>query len=183
MSSRVLCLALVLSATLPADAGCAATPTIDSAYVAAPLVFRARVMQITPVALDGPSPTWGIRPQGYGTDADPMDHVRLQVLEVFKGDPGKEITVLGGDPLFGKGGEFLVFIAPNEPNAKTSQLIVNACSRTGASTNPRVAADLVWLRANLAAPPAASMSSSGLRFAPKKEPLEFAGDIVPPLPN
>lgn len=170
MSTRALCLAvLLLVASLPAHAGCAAAPTINPAYDAAPLVFRARVLQIKPVALDGPSPTWGMRPQGYGygTDADPMDHLRLQVLEVFKGNPGTEITVLGGDPQFGKGGEFLVFTTPN---TKTSDLVANSCSRTGTTTNPRVAADLAWLRAHLAVPPAASLSGSSLRFDLKKSP-------------
>jgi len=173
MSTRDLCLAvLLLVASLPAHAGCAAAPTINSAYDAAPLVFRARVLQIKPAALDGPSPTWGMRPQGYGygTDADPMDHLRLQVLEVFKGNPGTEITVLGGDPQFGKGGEFLVFIMPKEDNPKTSELIVNACSRTGLVTNPRAAADLAWLRARVTAPAAASVSGPSLRFDLKKSP-------------
>jgi hypothetical protein len=96
-----------------------------------------------------------------------MDHLRLQVLEVFKGNPGTEITVLGGDPQFGKGGEFLVFTTPN---TKTSDLVANSCSRTGTTTNPRVAADLAWLRAHLAVPPAASLSGSSLRFDLKKSP-------------
>ena len=104
MSTRVLSLALVLSATLPAHAGCLATPTIDVVYNSAPLAFRARVLQITPVPPPPPPPGLG----SSGTDALPMDlHLRLQVLESSKGDPGTEITVLGGDPLFGKGGEFL----------------------------------------------------------------------------
>jgi hypothetical protein len=82
-----------------------------------------------------------------------MDHLRLQVLEVFKGDPGTEITVLGGDPLFGKGGEFLVFVSPYQ-----QQLVVNACSRTGLVASPRAVADLAWLRARLAAPSASAPS-------------------------
>ena len=160
MSTRVLCLALVFASTLPIYAGCAATPTINSAYDSAPLVFRALVLQITPVALDQPSPTWGIRPRGYGTDAEPMDHLRLQVLEVFKGDPGTEITVLGGDPLFGKGGEFLVFTTPN---TKTSDLVAYSCSRTGLVTSPRTVADLAWLRARLAALPTSAPSPKTLK--------------------
>jgi len=150
MSTRVLSLALVLSATLPAHAGCLATPTIDVVYNSAPLVFRARVLQITPVPSPPPPPP-GLG--SSGTDAPPMDHLRLQVLEVFKGDPGTEITVLGGDPLFGKGGEFLVFVSPYQ-----QQLVVNACSRTGLVASPRAVADLAWLRVRLAAPSASAPS-------------------------
>jgi hypothetical protein len=89
-----------------------------------------------------------------------MDHLRLQVLEVFKGDPGTEITVLGGDPLFGKGGEFLVFTTPN---TKTSDLVAYSCSRTGLVTSPRTVADLAWLRARLAALPTSAPSPKTLK--------------------
>jgi len=156
MPTRVLCLVLVLATTLPIHAGCLATPTINSAYDSAPLIFRARVMQIIPVPPPPPPPPGWNR----GTDADPMDHLRLQVLEVFKGDPGSEITVLGGDPLFGRGGEFLVFTTPN---TKTSDLVANSCSRSGLVTSPRVAADLAWLRARLAATPTSAPSPKTLQ--------------------
>lgn len=147
---------LLLLALLPAHAGYGAIPTVCSAYESTPLIFRARVLQITPV----PPPSQATEvtyPDGtkttlyVGYPGGPMDHVRLQVLEVFKGNPGSEITVLGSNQLFSKDGDFLVYAEPNVQD----ELVANIRARTGPISSPYVAADLAWLRAYPTAPPTA----------------------------
>ena len=153
---------LFLLAPLPAHAGCLAMPTVCAAYGSTPLIFRGRVLKV--ITPDLPSPEWGVRaPAGSsgsvrgGSNIEPMDRFRFQVLEVFKGDPGPEITVLGSDPMFGKGGEFLIFALPNP---QTGEFVASSCSRTGPVTSPRAPADLAWLRAYPSAPPTAIISGS-----------------------
>jgi hypothetical protein len=152
MPMRLLCLVMILMSALTAHAGCAATPTVNSAYTSTPLIFRGRVLKVFP---DRPSPEWGVPARssaygGVGSDVEPLFHIRLQVLEVFKGDPGSEITVLGTERLFGKGGEFLVYAVVG-PGTNPS-IIAAGCSRNGEITAPDSVADLAWLRAHRAAP-------------------------------
>jgi hypothetical protein len=146
-------LLLFLLAPLPAHAGCMAMPTVCAAYSSTPLIFRGRVVQITPVPPPPPPPP----NSGRGYDGGPYDHVRLQVLEAFKGDPGPEITILGSDPMFGKGGEFLIFALPNP---QTGEFVANTCLPTSPVTGPRTPADLAWLRAYPSAQPTAIISGS-----------------------
>jgi len=94
---RIALLLLLLAARLPAHAGCLAMPTVCAAYGSTPLIFRGRVVQIAPVPPPPPPPPPPGVIIGRGYDGGPYDHVRLQVLEVFKGDPGPEITILGSD--------------------------------------------------------------------------------------
>jgi len=158
MKTRALSLVLWLAAPIAGHAAGLARPiaTVCSAYQSTPLIFRARVLQITP---DLPSPEWGVTVNGggySGSSEGPMVRVRLQVLEVFKGDPGPEITILGSDQLFGKGGEFLVYA---EPTAQ-KEVAAPVLARTGSVTNPGLAADLAWLRAYPTAPPTARIFGS-----------------------
>jgi hypothetical protein len=149
-----LALLLLLLAPLSAQAGGIAGtgPTVCAAYESSPLIFRARVLQ-----------TWPIPLPPYTGTSYPMANVRLQVLEVFKGDPGSEITVVGTVEMFGRGGEFLVYAEP--PVSAPSPLISAAPvsqirARTGPVTAPYAAADLAWLRAYPTAPPTANIFGS-----------------------
>ena len=148
---------LLVRAPLAAQAGVfGLLPTVCAAYESTPLIFRARVLQ-----------TWP-SPQlpNTGMSGGPMDNVSLQVLEVFKGDPGAEITVYGSAEMFGKGGEFLVYaeppVSPQPYTAPVSQnrLIPSIRARTGPVSSAEPAADLAWLRAYPTAPPTASIFGS-----------------------
>jgi hypothetical protein len=137
-------------------------PTVCSAYDSTPLIFRGRVLQITPIPPEPPTEVTlpdGTKSEIYGlSPVGPMDQVRFQVLEVFKGDPGPEITLAGIDQIFGKGGEFLVYA---QRNPKTGEFGASAfCARTGSLTDAQPAADLAWLRAYPTAPPTAAIFGS-----------------------
>ena len=156
---------LLLLAPLPAHAGTAGPiPTVCTAYESTPLIFRARVLQFNgalPFTADLPSPEWGVRaypiyPGRSGSSAGPIDYVRLQAIEVFKGDPGSEVTIIGRDQLFSKGGEFLVYA---EPTAQ-KQVVTPILTRTGPLSYSQTADDLVWLRAYPTAPPTVSIFGS-----------------------
>jgi hypothetical protein len=161
MPSRALSLVLLLLAPLTAHAGCGEPLTVCFAYGYNQLIFRGRVLKR--IAPNLPAPAWGVRApagssgSGGGSNIEPMDQFRFQVLEVFKGDTGPEITILGSDQMFDKGGEFLVFALPNPT---TNEFVANACSLTGPVTSPRAPADLAWLRAYPSAPPDAVISGA-----------------------
>jgi len=113
--------------------------------------FLHRPTMFLPIHPGQPSPTLGVG--GYGPV---ILSARLQVLEVFKGDPGPEITVVNSDGLFRKGNEFLIYAATRSQNP----LAVNTLARTNVVTEPYAVADLVWLRAYPTAPPTASIFGS-----------------------
>ena len=128
--------------------------TVCSAYQSTPLIFRARVLSATPI----PRQPYGGSSGGpiLGSSGGQIDRVRLQVLEVFKGNPGVEITVFGSDRMFGNGGGFLVYAEPNTQN----KLVANMLERTGPLEYPQSADDLAWLRAYPTSPPTASIFGS-----------------------
>ena len=151
---------LLLLAPFSARAGTSGPlPTVCAAYDSTPLIFRARVLSATPI----PSPP------NSGSSGGPIDRVRLQVLEVFKGDPGVEITVFGSDRMFGNGGGFLVYAEPNAQN----ELVANLLERTGPLEYPQTADDLAWLRAYPTAPPTASVFGSAS--------MGYAATDIPPV--
>jgi hypothetical protein len=157
MFSKVLCLALVFASVPPAHSGCAATPSIDGAYGSTPLVFRARVIDVTPAA---PRPAWSVldysRPGtspygGIGNNFGTIDRVHFQILEVFKGKPSPDITLLGTGGLFAKGVEYLVFaIEPENP----AWVAADSCLRTKPVLDPQAVTDLTWLRTHRTVGPA-----------------------------
>jgi hypothetical protein len=109
---RVSSLFLLLAA-LSVRGMCPPTPSVCAEYDSASVIFRGRVLQATPVPLA--PPTEVTNPDGSKTMIQALspegqwDQVRMQVLEVFKGNPGSEITVFGFDQTFHDGGEFLVY--------------------------------------------------------------------------
>jgi len=146
---------LLLLAPISARAGTAGPlPTVCAAYETTPLIFRARTL---PGTIQGPF--FGGGPAS----------ARLRILEVFKGDPGPEITVVNSDGLFREGSEFLVFATPSAQNP----LIVNTLARTNVVTAPYAVADLAWLRAYPTSPPTASIFGSAT--------MGPGGTDVPPI--
>jgi hypothetical protein len=148
---------LLLVTPLCAYGRCGQTLTVCSEYDSTPIIFRGRVIEVIP---DPPAPPTEVtNPDGSKTLIYPLsgtgqwDQVRFKVLEVFKGNPGSEITVSGADQIFHDGGEFLVY-ATTYGNMGYSAPF---CSRTGSVANPYIAADLDWLRAYPTAPPTASI--------------------------
>jgi hypothetical protein len=146
---------LLLLAPLFARAGgiAGSGPTVCTAYESSPLIFRARVLQTRSVPY----------PPIRGGTSYPKAYAHLQVLEVFKGDPGPEITVLGYRYMFSNGGEVLVYadppVSPPSPLVD-SEPVSQILARTGSLADPGPAADLVWLRAYPSAPPTAIISGS-----------------------
>src|SRR5277367_4644105 len=97
---------LLLLASLSAHGMCPSTPSVCAAYDSTPLIFRGLVLEAVPVPPEPPIEV--THPDGSKTmlqslSPDPADHVRMRVLEVFKGSPGPEITVVGSDQIFHNG--------------------------------------------------------------------------------
>lgn len=97
-------------------------PTVCSAFDSSSIAFRGRVLAVIP----HPSPITPITYPNGSTSAVvtvpmavPMtENFRFEVLEVFKGNPGHEITVSGGKGEFRPGQEYIVFASLN-PTTQT----------------------------------------------------------------
>jgi protocatechuate 3,4-dioxygenase beta subunit len=126
--------------------------TICSSFDKHSIVFRGRVLEVIPQPSPGTPVTY---PDGSKDTlhAVPMtEDFRFEVLEVFKGNPGSEITVRGGNGEFRQGQEFIVFASSN-PTAQAIETSV--CSGNRGLGNPGWDSDLAWLRAYPTAPPTA----------------------------
>jgi hypothetical protein len=150
---------LLLLAALSAHGMCPSTQSVCAAYDSTPLIFRGLVLEAIPVPPE--PPTEITHPDGSKTmlqtvSPDPADRVRMRVLEVFKGNPGSEITVVGSDQIFHNGGEFLVYASA----AGKQNLPGTYCSRTQRLGDPGTAGDLAWLRAYPTAPSTVSIFGS-----------------------
>lgn len=146
--------ALLLLAYLSADAMSCRPITICSSFDTSSIVFRGQVLEVIQHASPGTPVTY---PDGSSTTTYAVlmsEDVRFEVLEVFKGDPGREITVSGGAGSFREGQEYLIFASP-DPTTKTIETSVCSGNRslTGAEQGP----DLAWLRAYPTAPATASI--------------------------
>jgi len=140
---------LFLLACLPAHAtSCMGPITICSSYGGSDIVFRGRVLEV----IRHPSPGTPVTyPDGSTTTlyTVPMsEDFHFDVLEVFKGDPGHQITVSGGAGEFRQGEEYIIFASPN-PTTQTMQ--TGVCMGNRSANDP----DLAWLRAYPTAPPTA----------------------------
>jgi hypothetical protein len=156
MARCVMCrlgvLVTIILATLVANAtSCMGPITVCSSFDGSQTVFRGRVIEIVPVYLP---PTPVTYPDGSKTTlyAGPgTEHVRLEVLEVFKGNPGSEITVTSParDMRFEVGSEAIVFASRF---GTANEFGAGLCSRTHSLTDAAADADLAWLRAYPTAP-------------------------------
>jgi hypothetical protein len=144
---------------------CLGPITVCSSFDANSIVFRGRVLQVirnaapeTPVTYpDGSSTTTYTEPMSEG--------VRFEVLEIFKGNPNREILVNGSAGEFREGQEYIVYASLN-PDTRTAQTSV--CS--GNSDQDR---DLAWLRAYSTAPPTASIFG--------KVTMDYGVTDIPPI--
>jgi hypothetical protein len=161
---KVFALFAILLTTLAAHAmTCIGPITVCSSFDKSTMVFRGRVVEITPVPLT-PTPTSNSIPLAAGSKlvtraVQGEERVRLEVLEVFKGDPGSEITITAPeqDRSFTLGNETIVFAN----SYGTGKIYAGGiCSRTHPLTDTREDADLAWLRAYPTAPPKATIFGS-----------------------
>ncbi len=81
------------------------------------------------------------------------DRVQLDVLEIFKGNPAKKISVSASQGMFKEGLEYVVFLNLNSPG---NDLVASVCSRTHAVSDVHDP-DLAWLRAYPTAPQTATI--------------------------
>jgi hypothetical protein len=148
-----LCSLLLLLTSLYVHAtSCIGPITVCSSFDAHSIVFRGRVLGII---TEQAAATRVIYPDGSSamTYSGPMsESVRFEVLEVFKGNPGREISVVGGPGEFQQGQEYIIFATPNET---TRTVRTSVCSGNRLLTKPEQDSDLAWLRAYPTAPPTA----------------------------
>lgn len=139
-------------------ASCTATNGICSSFENNHLVFRGRVLEV----IDKSAPaieSVQTYPDGstassitgtFGTATD----FRFEVLEVFKGNPGREIVIRGSSGEFVEGKEYIVFSSP-DPDMRTGQTSI--CNGNHLIENPDQDSEISWLRAYPAAPPTSNI--------------------------
>ena len=152
---RALFVVVVISSLFAHATICPQSTTVCSSFEANSIVFRGRVLEVKVPASPGISHTY---PDGSTAVlfVGPMSvQVRFEVLEVFKGEPGREITVSADQGMFKQDGEYVVFALPIKAAAVTS-----VCSRTHQITDAAQDADLMWLRAYPTAPSTAAIFGS-----------------------
>ena len=128
---RRLCfisLLTILLAPSSASASSCLGVSVCPAYQSHPMVFRGRILS-TSLMPPAPPLTTEADPAGRSNPLDPPDlyQVRFQVLEVFKGEPGAEITLLTGAGDIAPRDEYLVFV---NVEAKTQSRYADFCSPT-----------------------------------------------------
>jgi len=152
---RVLGLLVLLCAALPAHGtSCIGPITVCSSFDQSIVVFRGRVVEIDstsppPIPVTHPDGSETVAYSGPGTD-----RVLLDVLETFKGHPGKQISISAGQGMFKEGDEYVVFAGIS---TATNEIVASICSRTHALTDLEQDTDLAWLRAYPSAPPTATI--------------------------
>jgi hypothetical protein len=128
---RRLCfisLLTILLAPSSANASSCFAVSICPAYQSHPVVFRGRVLAASLMPPEPPSPNAErIPPDVPILDPPDLYQVRFQILEVFKGEPGAEITLLTGAGDIAPGDEYLVFV---NVEAKTQSRYADFCSPT-----------------------------------------------------
>jgi hypothetical protein len=123
--------------------------TVCSSFDAHSIVFRGRALEV----IRHPSPAKNITyPDGSTTTiyaGSMWEDYRFEVLEVFKGDPGRDIVLRGGNGEFRPGQEYVIFASPNPP---TQTIQTSVCSGNLAPAGLDWNTDLAWLRAYPTAP-------------------------------
>lgn len=141
---------LFLCACLSAHATtCMGPTTICSSFNTYPIVFRGRVLEAIPQSSPGTPITYPDGSKDTLYTVAMTEDFRFEVLEVFKGNPGSEITVRGGNGEFHPGQEVIVFALLN-PTTHIAQTSV--CSGNLSSAGREWDSNLAWLRAYPTAP-------------------------------
>lgn len=146
-------LALLWIAVSAQGTSCIGPITVCSSFDQSAAVFRGRVVAVDPIF----SPPQTVTdPDGSATtvySGPGTDQVQLEVLEVFKGNPARQISVSAAQGMFKEGLEYVVFVNLNSPG---NGLVASICSRTHALTDAQDP-DLAWLRAYPTAPQTATI--------------------------
>jgi hypothetical protein len=162
---------LLLLAPLSAHAtSCMGPITICSSFDAHSIAFRGRVLEVIQHPSQGTLITYPDGSKNTIYTVSMMADIRFQTLEIFKGNPGSEITVRGGNGEFRQGQEYVVFASldPTTHIAGTS-----ICSGNLAPANPEWDSDLAWLRSYPTAPPTARIFG--------KVAMGYGATDIPPI--
>jgi hypothetical protein len=152
---RALFVLVVISSLFAHASVCPQSATVCSSFEANSIVFRGRVLEAKVPASPAISHTYPDGSTGVSFAVPMSVQVRFEVLEVFKGEPGREITMGAGQGMFKKDGEYVVFASPYK-----AAMVTSVCSRTHPITDAAQDADLMWLRAYPAAPATAAIFGS-----------------------
>lgn len=133
---------------------CLGPITICDSFSKSSIVFRGRVIEVIPHVSQGTTITYPDGSTATAYQVSGTEDFRFEVLEVFKGDPGRKVTVTGGNNEFSLGKEYLIFASRNP---STEALGTGVCSGNRSIENAERDPDLAWLRAYPAAPPTASI--------------------------
>jgi hypothetical protein len=87
--------------------------TVCSSFETHSMVFRGRMIEVIPHVSRGIPVTHLDGTTEIASEASMSEEFRFEVLEVFKGNPGHEITVTGGTGEFRKGEQYLIFASFN----------------------------------------------------------------------
>ncbi len=152
---RALFVVVVISSLFAHATVCPQSTTVCSSFEANSIVFRGRVLEVKVPASPAVSHTYPDGSTSVLFFVPVSVQVRFEVLEVFKGEPGREITVDAGQGMFNQDGEYVVFASPYK-----AAMVASVCSRTHQITDAAEDADLMWLRAYPTAPATAAIFGS-----------------------
>jgi hypothetical protein len=143
-----LCLWLIPSAC---TAGCLGPITVCSSFERSDIAFRGRIVSITPARPPGPqtitNPDGSTEIVVTGDNFSISRRIVFDVLETFRGNPGKQITVEQAGswtPAFEQGHEYLIFAFLS---SGTHQFVTSSCTSDHELNDGEEDADLSWLRA------------------------------------
>jgi hypothetical protein len=145
-SIRVIALLALFAVPATMRAGCGSVESVCQAFADSTIAFRGRLLKETDMRPVSPLPPGVIVGMG-----DPPRDFDFEVLEVFRGNPGPQITVRATAGAFTVGGEFLVFASTN---AVTNLLTAPGCLINPRADSPEYARYLAWLRGDPNKPPA-----------------------------
>jgi Carboxypeptidase regulatory-like domain len=156
-------------------ASCIGPITVCSSFSANSTVFRGRVIEVIPPAVSPGIPiTYPDASTEMAYSAPMSGDFRFEVLEVFKGNPGHQITVTAGPGEFRKGEEYLIFASLNPA---TKAIVTGICSGDRLIHDADQDSDLAWLRAYPTAPPTASIFGTVRWGYPVNEIGSVTGDV------
>ena len=152
--SKLAPILILLACVSAHSTTCIGPTTICTSFSANSIVFRGRMLEPIPIAAKCAPINYPDGSKTTGCEVPITENFRFEVLEVFKGAPGQEIVITGGNNQFRQGQEYVVFASLN---AATQTAQTSVCSRSHIVQNPEQDPDLAWLRAYPAAPPTASI--------------------------
>lgn len=173
---RTLTLAVLLvSPSLSHACSCVTASPICSAYWQTPVIFRGKVIELTLVS-HTETPVKNLDGSTSSIVSPGFIRARFSVLEAFRGEPQKEMTVVTSEQSsacgfsFEAGGEYVVFALAKQAS---DELWTSKCTLTHKLEVGKEDVDLTWMRALPAAP-------SGATIFGKLVPPHGLENAVPP---